>query len=372
MAGSTLEEGAQKHQKVYSFLKRVLPQDRYEGIRVIEPCVVVADGFKKTFQFAVLGDEMLYITENPPRTSKDIRLGVDLACVTSVRLIHDVAEFLGGDLKTKNQHILIVYKKIFKQMGSSQSIAISPCENNSALKLALQSSSILSTSPVLRVGSTPQVVGNLKSETSMGRVESQPVTTQHLSVQTNRLHLSASDPDLRLLRHERSSKLYSGSASNIGAVSASPRSRRPLPPPPPGHETMIVQSSSSARLRSGSVGQQRRKKLSASQQKRTNNDYDELNCSSSSSELEISYQDSSTSFNRQKSVDSSGPYGRGRYGSDSNGSVDSGEELDYNSDDGGNDSADKKLELMEMDLYILSEKSPMYMHLKSTWNNCIL
>ena len=48
MAGSTLEEGAQRHQKVYSFLKRVLPQDRYEGIRVIEPCVVVADGFKKT------------------------------------------------------------------------------------------------------------------------------------------------------------------------------------------------------------------------------------------------------------------------------------------------------------------------------------
>ena len=54
---------------------------------MIEPCVVVADGFKKTFQFAVLGDEMLYITENPPRTSKDIRLRVDLACVTSVELV---------------------------------------------------------------------------------------------------------------------------------------------------------------------------------------------------------------------------------------------------------------------------------------------
>lgn len=83
-------------------------------------------------------------------------------------------------------------------------------------------------------------------------------------------------------------------------------------------------------------------------------------------------QDSSTSFNRQKSVDSaSGPYGRSRYGSDSNGSVDSGEELDNNSDDGGNYSANKKFELMEMDLYILSEKSPMYMHLKSAWNNGI-
>ncbi|PFX12681.1 hypothetical protein AWC38_SpisGene23319 [Stylophora pistillata] len=135
---------------------------------------------------------------------------------------------------------------------------------------------------------------------------------------------------------------------------------------------MIVQSSSSTRLRSGSVDQQQRKKPSASQQERTNNDYDELNCRFSSSELEISYQHSSTSFNRQKSVDSSGPYGRGHYGSDSNGSVDSGEELDYNSDDGGNNSADKKFELIEMDLYILSEKSPMYMHLKSTWNSFIL
>ncbi|PFX18048.1 hypothetical protein AWC38_SpisGene17605 [Stylophora pistillata] len=124
--------------------------------------------------------------------------------------IHDVAEFLGGDLKTKNQHILIVYKKIFKQMAASHAIAIPPSENNLAWRLALQSSSILSASPVLRVDSAPQVEGNLKSKTSMGRVESQPVTTQHVSVQENRLRLSASDPDLHHLRHERSSKLYSG------------------------------------------------------------------------------------------------------------------------------------------------------------------
>ena len=291
--------------------------------------------------------------------------------------IHDVAEFLGGDLKTKNQHILLVYKKIFKQTASSQAVAIPSSENNSALKLALQTSSILSTSPVLRVDSTPQVGYNLKSKTSMGRVESQPITTQHLSVQTNKLHLSASDPDLRHPRHEHS-KLYSGSTNNIGAVSASPRNTRPLPPPPPGHKSVITQSSSGARLRSGNVGQQRRKKMTASQQKKPSNDYDELNCSSSSSELEISYQCTSNNFNRQKSVDSSGqnracsPYGRSRYGSDSNGSMDSGGELDYYSDDESNDSSSNNFELMEMDLYILSEKSPMYMHLKSTWNNCIL
>ena len=87
MAGSSLEDGVQKHQKVYSFLKRTLPQDRYEGVRVIETCVIVAEGFNRTFQFAVLGDKMLYITENPPRNAKDIRIKVDLACVTSIELV---------------------------------------------------------------------------------------------------------------------------------------------------------------------------------------------------------------------------------------------------------------------------------------------
>lgn len=94
MAGSSFDDGIQKHQKVYSFLKRTLPQDRYEGLRVIEPCVIVTDGFNRTFQFAVLGDEMLYITENPPKTSKDIRIKVDLACVTSVELVSFVLMFI--------------------------------------------------------------------------------------------------------------------------------------------------------------------------------------------------------------------------------------------------------------------------------------
>ena len=109
MAGSSFEDGVQKHQKVYSFLKRTLSQDRYEGVRVIEPCVIVADGFNKTFQFAVLGDEMLYITENPPKTSKDIKIKVDLACVTSVELVslprnfRIVVSYLGLSIITGRQ-----------------------------------------------------------------------------------------------------------------------------------------------------------------------------------------------------------------------------------------------------------------------------
>ncbi|KAK3700689.1 hypothetical protein QZH41_015640, partial [Actinostola sp. cb2023] len=81
-----MDECQQKHQKVYSFLKRTLPQDRYEGIRVIEPCIIVADGFNKAFKFAILGDEMIYITENPPKLAKDIRITIDLSTVTNIEM----------------------------------------------------------------------------------------------------------------------------------------------------------------------------------------------------------------------------------------------------------------------------------------------
>ena len=77
----------QKYQKVYNFLKRTLSQERYEGIRLIEPCVVVAQGFNKAFKYAVLGDEMLYVTENPPKASRDINMTIDLSTITSVGVV---------------------------------------------------------------------------------------------------------------------------------------------------------------------------------------------------------------------------------------------------------------------------------------------
>lgn len=381
MAGSSLEEGVQKHQKVYSFLKRMLPQDRYEGVRVIEPCVVVADGFKKSFQFAVLGDELLYITENPPRTSKDIRLKVDLAYVTSIELIHDVADFLGGDLKTKNQHVLLVYKKLSKQTSTRQSVAIPRSENSSSTRLALESS-ILSTSPVVSLETIERGGGKspvLHPKAAMARIESQPATTRYLTVQMNRLHLSASDPDLRNLKDDHR-QLYSGSTGDMEAKVSSSGSRRPLPPPPPGHESSVAQSNSKSRLRAASFDQERRrKKRSSSRPKRQNssNEQNDLNWSSSSSELEFSHQQSSNSFHRQRSADFSNQYRapsphRDRYRSDSNGSMESDGELDNYSDEEINDSVPKRFELTELNLYILSENSPMFIYLRSTWNNCIL
>lgn len=82
-----MDEGQQRHQKVFSFLRRVLSQDRYERIRAIEPCVIVANGFNKAFKFVVLGDDRLYITENPPKLAKDVRIVVDLASVTDIEIV---------------------------------------------------------------------------------------------------------------------------------------------------------------------------------------------------------------------------------------------------------------------------------------------
>ena len=296
--------------------------------------------------------------------------------------IHDVAEFLGGDLKTKNQHILLIYKKICKQASSSQSVTNPSSENSSSTRLALQAS-ILSTSPVLRLKAVERGSGKspvLQPRTSMARVESQPIATQYLTVQANRLHLSASDPDLRNLKHE-DGKLYSGSMGNMKANLGSPSCRRPLPTPPRGHESQVTQSNSKSRIRSGSMDQVRRKKPPASpRQKRRNSDKDQndLNWSSSSGELEIPHHHSSNSFQRQRSADFTSQYrvpssySRSHYRSDSNESTDSLGELDNYSDEESNDFVPKKVELAELHLYILTENSPMFMHLRSTWNNCIL
>lgn len=290
--------------------------------------------------------------------------------------IHDVADFLGGDLKTKNQHILLVYKKISKQTSSSQSVTIPRSENSSSTRLALQAS-ILSTSPVVSLEAIERGGGKspvLHPKASMARVESQPATTQYLAVQTNRLHLSASDPDLRNLKDDHR-QLYSGSTGDMKANLSSPVSRRPLPPPPPGHESPVTQSNSKTRLRAASLDQtRRRKKPSSPRPKRpnSNNEQRDLNWSSSSSELEFS-----NSFQRQRSADFSGPYRapsprRDHYRSDSNGSMESLGELDNYSDEEMNDSVTKRFELTELNLYILTENSPMFIYLRSTWNNCIL
>lgn len=298
--------------------------------------------------------------------------------------IHDVAEFLGGDLKTKNQHILLQYKKTCKATSSNQLVTVPFNQSSSSSRLVLQAS-ILSTSPVLRLETSEQ--GNdkstiLKPKGSMARVESQPCTAGYLSAQTNKLHLSASDPDLRNIKHS-GARRYLGSTGNVKANVASTNGCRPLPPPPPGHKDQVTKSNSNRRFRAGSVDHRRRKRPTTPRQQRQTNDLLDLDSSSSSTELELTYQHSSHTFQRQQSADfscphyrapsprASSPYEGNHYRSDSYESPESVGEID-DSDSESNGSTFPKFEITELHLYILTENSLMFMQLRSTWNNCIL
>ena len=76
-----------KYEKVDSFLKRFLPQSRYTGVRLIEPCVAVSDVYNKQFKFVVLAEDWLYVTENPPKVAKDIQEVTRIVDITSVELV---------------------------------------------------------------------------------------------------------------------------------------------------------------------------------------------------------------------------------------------------------------------------------------------
>ncbi|XP_060581640.1 uncharacterized protein C12orf56-like [Ruditapes philippinarum] len=95
-----------KNSKLESFLFRKLPEHRYERIRGYESCIVVSERENKAFKYVILGDEWIYLTENPPKT---IQESVALGDVISVELVNDFPDFLLGDDKVNSQHLVITY-----------------------------------------------------------------------------------------------------------------------------------------------------------------------------------------------------------------------------------------------------------------------
>ena len=104
-----------KNSKLETFLYRTLPDQKYERIRGYESCIVVSEKeyklfplkltctskselkltctskselkltcTSKSFKYVVLGDEWIYLTENPP---KKIKKKVCLGEVISVELV---------------------------------------------------------------------------------------------------------------------------------------------------------------------------------------------------------------------------------------------------------------------------------------------
>ena len=73
-----------KNSKLESYLKRFLSEETYERIRAYESCIICSEKEKKAFKYVVLGDEWIYLTENPPKT---IQQTVNLGDVVDVELV---------------------------------------------------------------------------------------------------------------------------------------------------------------------------------------------------------------------------------------------------------------------------------------------
>ncbi|XP_069760333.1 uncharacterized protein C12orf56 homolog isoform X2 [Narcine bancroftii] len=113
---------SKRHDKLDFFLKRHLDESVFNKIRMYEACIVATEGkLKKTFDFVVLTDECIYLTQNPPRTIHEV---VHLSDVVAIELIDDYPDFLSGQDRESAQHIRIAYisrmeKKPPKTQGSN-------------------------------------------------------------------------------------------------------------------------------------------------------------------------------------------------------------------------------------------------------------
>ena len=86
MARSTAEALFKKNSKLESFLKKSMNDETFERVRAYESCIVVSEKENKAFKYAVLGDEWIYLTENPPKTVVE---EVSLKDIVSVDLVSE-------------------------------------------------------------------------------------------------------------------------------------------------------------------------------------------------------------------------------------------------------------------------------------------
>ncbi|XP_032893982.1 uncharacterized protein C12orf56 homolog [Amblyraja radiata] len=98
---------SKRHDKLDFFLKRHLDESVFNKIRMYEACIVVTGRrHKKTFDFVVLTDECIYLTQNPPKT---IHEALHLSDVVAIELVDDYPDFLSGHDRESAQHVRIVY-----------------------------------------------------------------------------------------------------------------------------------------------------------------------------------------------------------------------------------------------------------------------
>ncbi|XP_043565894.1 uncharacterized protein C12orf56 homolog isoform X1 [Chiloscyllium plagiosum] len=97
---------SKRHDKLEFFLKRHLEESVFNKIRMYEACIVVSERkSKKAFEYVILTDECIYLTQNPPKT---IHEAVHLNDVVAIELVDDYPDFLSGQDRESAQHIRIV------------------------------------------------------------------------------------------------------------------------------------------------------------------------------------------------------------------------------------------------------------------------
>jgi len=125
-----MEDGGYRtNQRLQCFFKRHLGQRVCDALRISEPCIVVGESFGHAFKFIALTDSKLFILANPPQTEQDIELTIELQNIAEINDVHDIPDFLSGDLQKSAQHFAVKYLKQanakLQNISSSSSLPLS-------------------------------------------------------------------------------------------------------------------------------------------------------------------------------------------------------------------------------------------------------
>ncbi|XP_056656670.1 uncharacterized protein C12orf56 homolog isoform X1 [Monodelphis domestica] len=304
-----------KNSRLDSFLKRHLRQEVYDSIRAYELCIVVSDTEHRTFKYVVLSDRLIYLTENPPRAIRGV---VALKDVQAIDLIDDYPDFLNGPEREINQHIRIVYslstlKNSWGNVKGARKLLF-PFPRSKANKKVKEKNE----DPSCQVSAGPSI-------------ESGSLNDSFLSSRYNQESCSAMPSASTLHQDSKLKKLPDGDSSAF----------RPLPIP--------SEKSCSSIVSNGILG--------SSLSSVTNHTENNLTCVVNTKELlTVSDEKNPQSEIQLKSSGTGNDFSSGNTSS--------------NLILPGNPNLEKKVS--ELHLYIISTTSPMFLHLKSSWNNYII
>ncbi|XP_065066556.1 uncharacterized protein C12orf56-like [Rhopilema esculentum] len=270
-----MEDGGYRtHQRVECFVKRHLGQDVCNSLRISEPCIVVGGSYSHAFKFIVLTDDTLYIFANPPQAENDIEMRIELQQISEVKYVHDIPEFLSGDLQKNAQHFRMTYRK----SDLSPQANLKPEQKNNGKRNA---SSYLKTFQENPVGSKTAV--GAENQPAAGRNSNSSVIDELMREDgrssTIRFKFDDHDDDCQIGRDRSYSDplritelpaeakaaiavpLKLNASQNVRRKGAkepngsektiSNRTSRPLPPPAPGTEmtnAMIIKGSPNLRV----------------------------------------------------------------------------------------------------------------------------